>query len=88
MVADLLAGPGLDLPITGTTADGHTRYPSLPDLGKARAEAVKDLVLAMSEGQITATRITTIGKGYTATPPQVDVVTAALNRSVTLTYSN
>lgn len=41
----------------------------------------------MSQGRITDDRITAKGKGYTANPPQVDTVTAALNRSVTLAYS-
>jgi len=70
--------------ITGTTCNLPTTWPSLEELGRARAEAVATQLLARG---VTPSQITTLGAGYTANPPVTDPATAARNRTVILSLS-
>jgi len=83
--AELLKGdPGRHVTITGTTCNLPTTWPSLEELGRARAEAVATQLLARG---VTPSQITTLGAGYTANPPVTDPATAARNRTVILSLS-
>ncbi|WP_313535434.1 OmpA family protein [Arsenicicoccus bolidensis] len=65
--------------VTGTTANGSTRWASLKALGLARADRIKSILVKLGA---TAEQVTTVGLGYTANPPVTDPATAALNRSI------
>lgn len=85
IAAQMKANPSWHLTVTGTTANGPTKWPSLNDLGQGRANTVAAELATLG---VTRSRITAIGHGYTAHPPQVDAATAALNRSTTFTYTD
>lgn len=77
LAQQLKANPGIRVEIRGRTAAGPTAWPSLPALGKARAELCAKV---LRDAGVTPSQIRTHGDGYLAQPPITGPASAAANR--------